>query len=158
TNFGEKIDPAVRRRGRLDVAIPLLPPDTTARKRVLRNLLTKRLEKEGKAAKRPAVPISAAADKGLQGAASKTPLMVFNELQPLFDAALQDVQSKDTDLDRFVAALVTRAVNAEQPEISLNMYAPRFKSDGNKPFDEFLLLAYLRLESQVMLTAPEETL
>lgn len=41
TNYEERIDPAIKRRGRIDDQVPVLPPDAAQRKRVLTNVLKK---------------------------------------------------------------------------------------------------------------------
>jgi ATPase family associated with various cellular activities (AAA) len=150
TNYGEKIDAAIKRRGRFDMALPLLPPDAERRYRILGNLLAKQA---GTKVELLAPDVSV----DLREAARKVALMTYGELESLVDGSLKEIGlSKD-------ASVIAKAVrkHAEQPavqEISLQMYKPRFDHAGVKPFEEFLLLTYLRTEGHLELPTDEQVL
>jgi hypothetical protein len=149
TNYGEKIDSAAKRRGRLDASVALLPPDLGARQIILKKLVADQTKTK------PHMlhgDVTATLDK----AAVKLPLMVYTELKLLFQDALRDVPSPDRrDPARLATAILARAADAFRPEISLMMYRPRFQERGSKPSDEFLLLLYVRMESGEPLTSEE---
>ncbi len=144
TNYAERIDAAAKRRGRVDAQFLVAPPDAEARGNILKELTKGWIS-----------GLSAETSPSLEQVAKKTPLMVFTELQQLVN---------DTELGSEGVDAVTKAKNLEEsvpnapPAISLLSYEGRFgrlnanekfirATAGKLPFDEFLLLLYLRVES-----------
>lgn len=136
TNYAEDIDSAIKRTGRIDEQILLLPPDLTQRTRIIR---------------------ARAEDIGLQldaGAVDRlaraTPLSVFTELKHLVDAVADHIRDGDPITESVTRALDRRGATT----INLNAYLARFPKDNDGhfvnvergPWEEFALLVYLRAE------------
>jgi hypothetical protein len=150
TNYGEKIDAAIRRRGRFDMALPLLPPDLERRYRILMKLVAKRVgTKDG--------DMPPAVSEVLREAAKSTPLMTYGELESIVDSAANDA-TPGKDAVTVARALRHQIEISTAQEISLQMYEPRFNHNGVKPFDEFFLLAYLRVQGDASLSQADQEL
>ncbi|NKZ10754.1 ATP-binding protein [Mycolicibacterium septicum DSM 44393] len=136
TNYAEDIDSAIKRTGRIDEQILLLPPDLTQRARIIRER-----------AKEIVLPLDSDAVVRL---ARATPLGVFTELKHLVDAIADYVNDGG-----LLAESITRALDRRgATTINLNAYLTRFpKDDGGNfinvqrgPWKEFALLVYLKAE------------
>ncbi|OBI57362.1 hypothetical protein A5705_19970 [Mycobacterium sp. E787] len=154
TNYAERIDNAIKRPGRIDLQIPLLPPDERQRKELIRKF-------EGEYRKEQAL-------KKPDGAAQSTQnVLEFNEdqvallahLMPLYIAAeLDQVVRSALDLidgGRDFRDAIDITLKQQRPSISLESYESRFYLDKNRglrpdtrrtPWQEFALLAYICAE------------
>src|SRR5262249_52018694 len=141
--YAERIDPALKRRGRIDDHFLLLPPDTTRRKALLQEVVRKEVGE--------AIDEDKASD-----IAMRTPLWTYNEYDALVATASRRF-SKDPSPSE-VASELDKEVRAGSvtPTIRLASYHSRLvsKDEGDKPFEEFLLLVHLVLETR----QPEEGL
>jgi DNA polymerase III delta prime subunit len=136
TNYRERIDPAAIRKGRIDDHLLMSAPDKKARSEIVKQLC-KRLN-----------PCECD-EKAFQRIAEKTSLYIYSEIKGLIDDAAVKSSSKniletlDTDLNG----------RANSDNISLNSYKNRFEGDEypQKPYVEFLVLLYIKLEANLPL-------
>ena len=86
TNYAERIDPALKRRGRIDDHFLLLPPDTSRRKQILQDIIKKKTKKatgnEQALTEADALQI-----------AKLTPLWTYNEYIDLYETALRNART-----------------------------------------------------------------
>jgi len=150
TNYGEKIDAAIKRRGRFDMALPLLPPDAERRYRILARLVAKRVGTDS-------ATLEPDASTALRDAASKVPLMTFGEIETLIEDAINTV-APSSDVLTVARAVSQQASVSRLQEISLLMYRARFEHKDVKPIEEFLLLTCLRIQGASGLSTEEESL
>lgn len=128
TNYAELIDPAIKRPGRIDMQLLLLPPGLAQRKRVISLHLV-----------RQGLKLS---DKEVELVAKATPLYAFKELQEFAEVAaiakLPRLRSEDL-----------ASLRKERPSsINLESYRGRFAEDIDRgPTHEFSMLAYLVAET-----------
>jgi MoxR-like ATPase len=149
TNYAERIDTAIKRTGRVDEQLLLLPPDREQRKNIINELVTK-VEKaeEEKAKKQQSETGEHTAPKRLNldvdRIARGTPLYVFTDLKQLFEAIARSVltgEAPDT--------ATTRALKRYRATINLDGYRTRFPAGEDVslgPWKEFALLTYLNAE------------
>jgi ATPase family associated with various cellular activities (AAA) len=138
TNYEERIDPAIKRPGRIDDKLLLLPPNLTQRNRILRDDLCAKKT----TLKDPLVEL-----------ARETPLFTYTELKALID----EIDQKDFATDAALREALSKARQSIKPAITLRGYARRFydTSDGSRsakrpdkvPSVEYLILLYLWLEA-----------
>ena len=137
TNYAEDIDSAIKRTGRIDEQILLLPPDRTQRERIILNRATD-----------VGLKLSSAAVTRI---AVATPLSVFTELKHLVDAIADYVRDEKLTVPK----AIKKALNSRDATIiNLNSYLTRFPKDDKKnfvnvergPWNEFALLMYLNAE------------
>jgi adenylate kinase family enzyme len=156
TNYAERIDKAVKRRGRLDAHILLPPPDIPGRIEIFKQLISERIENR---TRRKAFEKVAA--QKLMSIVKRTRLMVFVELKELVDKATKSLGEKDrTNTNKIIAALKKNINNADRSNISLLSYKGRFDDNEKipqKPYREFLVLLYLCLEEKGKLRKEEES-
>jgi hypothetical protein len=138
TNFEERIDPAIKRIGRLDDQYLLLPPDSTQRTRIVVEELARRrigqpvIEHMRRSREWPSI-------------IGETALMVPGELKA---AVRRAGLAGDRPAEQLLGA-----VRKARPAIRLSGYRSRFKSEDRElptvqePYAEFLLLLYLVSES-----------
>ena len=140
TNYWERIDNAIKRLGRIDDQLPLLPPDSIARKEILEGLLQKEHSSAGHDAIRKIV--------------AKTRLLVFGELVQMARIADGLLERNNADLEQ----VFLEARERVQPTITLGSYKGRFRLDEGdsdkfptvqEPFEEFYLLVYLACENRL---------
>lgn len=120
TNYRERIDPAIIRRGRIDERILVMPPDLAARTARLKETLEKLSQDTA------AESISVRAEK----IARQTPLATFNELSAAARCGEDELKSFE-------------------PMISLMSYESRMICESKQtptPVEEFLMLLYARME------------
>ncbi len=142
TNFEERIDPAIKRTGRLDDQFLVLPPDKAQRQRIIEEELERKTgdtEIEGRRLD----------DADWAQVLSETALMVPGELR----SVVHNVQVNSPEpLTRQLLA----AVQQFRPAIRLSGYRPRFhwgRVEGSQlptvqePYTEFLFLLYIVSES-----------
>lgn len=135
TNYADKIDGAIKRPGRIDEQLLLLPPDIGQRRSIVRAV-----SKQATGASWD--------DQRVETFAKATPLYVFKELEAAVNRTVRSLdQGEEFD------ALVTK-LESEQPTINLNDYKSRFKdvdsvhSIMRGPWLETSMLAYLRAEAK----------
>ncbi len=120
TNYDERIDPAIKRSGRIDHRFLVLPPSLIAR----RKLIAKMFEVDEDAS----VTL-----------AELTPLWAHAELFGLAKNSGQNLEKAESNV----------RTNLLRPAISLESYRSRFKTTApalrtaQEPIEEFLLLTYL---------------
>jgi MoxR-like ATPase len=174
TNYEERVDSAAKRKGRIDHKFMIGPPDRAQRIEILRHQVTEAIkdrlsawtEKKEHDLKEIAESILNQELTAEFGAL--TVLMTFGELKLLAAGALSLLRSANdmTELrsDAFVNAIRCRLSqdcrNAEKPSIRLASYFNRFRNyekpegtgandqlaTGQKPFTEFFVLVFVRLE------------
>lgn len=134
TNYRERIDPAIKRAGRIDRHYLLLPPDLAQRERIL------------------------ASEKGIPGWASipettresiaqETVLFSYTELEGM---ANEIVTQKEELQGEELGLAVRRAIALVRPAISLNAYRTRIEqadATDRKPLEEIAMLVSLILEA-----------
>jgi len=129
TNYYERIDPAIRRPGRIDAQYLVLPPDSGQRKRRFSTIPGwERIPDDVKAS-----------------VVSGTARFTYTEL----DGLIEYIGARpDDDGDSWDQELLER-VDGSPPAISLDQYEARFleKKRNDSPLEEFALLAYLELEA-----------
>ncbi|HZM85953.1 MAG TPA: ATP-binding protein [Blastocatellia bacterium] len=149
TNYAERIDRAVKRPGRIDDRYLLLPPDREQRASILRHLIKAILLNPGAIA-------DADLTTALAPVISETPLFVYSELKRLVRDALPD--PCDLSCPEIIDRLKTAKLHID-PTITLASYRTRFRAGltatqplatVEEPFEEFLLLVHLVLQSRVL--------
>jgi MoxR-like ATPase len=136
TNYAENIDSAIKRPGRIDEQVLLLPPDLTQRKQIIAT----------RALKAGLSPVELDVDE----IARRTPLYVYAELKHLVQTIANSKQAGAT-LAKATADALGRTGSST---INLNSYQARFQDKDSKLFEdvtrgpwlEFALLNYLRAE------------
>lgn len=156
TNYAERIDSAIKRPGRIDEQIVLLPPDMKQRIRIIE-------QRAGKAA----LPLTSA---HVEEIAKKTPLYIYKELEYI----VQSIAKKVDEGLSLEAALAEVLEKRQSPTITLKSYRSRFyrqqdsrkeagadpsarkdddgdgwipKEPSSGPWKEFALLSYLQAEA-----------
>jgi len=153
TNYAERIDTAAKRVGRIDDQYLLLPPDGLQRREILLKLIKTH---EGPAAISPIRKHINELDEAVRA----TALATFGELEQLVSRAARRGIEKGTGL----GAQLVHEASSFRPQISLLSYRSRFSTDGGDsntaqiPVEEFLLVAYLVLESGRTLDDEEKAL
>lgn len=159
TNYEERIDPAIKRPGRIDNKLLLLPPNLAQRNRILQGLFEqKEAQNTGNSRHQNTRPRGATLKKALAKVARKTALLTYTELEAL----VNKVEEEDSaDNNRFSEAL-ENARQSIKPAITLRGYNQRFyehrvggtpgdarkeKSPEKAPSVEYLLLLYIWLEA-----------
>jgi ATPase family protein associated with various cellular activities (AAA) len=140
TNYDERIDPAIKRSGRIDNRFLVLPPSFRRRQTVLHDFL-------------PGIGA-----REIETAAKLTPLFVRAELETLTRAVRQSATNSAQQSE----LLIGRLKEGLQPAIKLVAYQSRFRAHALKgqsfptaqePHEEFLLLVYLVLECRKLTSA-----
>jgi hypothetical protein len=130
TNYYERIDDAIKRKGRIDDVFLLLPPDYGARKGILKNLNENILN-----------------DEEINEIAKMTQLFVYDELKQLVSIIKERKAATGSQID------IKECFNQIKPIISLSSYISRFIKDGSsdfkwsqEPLDEFCMLVTIYSE------------
>lgn len=128
TNYEERIDPAIKRLGRIDERLPLFPPCNESRREIIKNIIKDKKEK-------PAWDSSE-----INRLADLTPLYTYKELSNLLKKHKYAPLSEKPET-RFKAKLA--------------QYIPRFLTQQGKlkqleqtPYEELLLLLFLVCEQK----------
>jgi hypothetical protein len=150
TNFADRIDSAIKRRGRIDKQYVVLPPDTQQREKIVSGILKRRGEKQKR--KYELKP------HDLREISKRTVFATYGELEQMVDDAVLNKPKPE----QLAAAFDPRP----NPAIRLANYRSRFKStwkenqqpfpSAQQPFEEFLLLTYVYFESGNRLTGETE--
>jgi ATPase family protein associated with various cellular activities (AAA) len=138
TNYAERIDPAIKRRGRIDDRYLVMPPDFEQRQLILMDRISKHAEELD------------VTQLDLASISRKTVLATYGELEQLVADSVEPPGQTESG---FLSNL-KKLVAGFQPTIRLASYKPRFeccRDDGvlpsaQEPWEEFLLLAYLVAE------------
>jgi adenylate kinase family enzyme len=179
TNYYERIDSAIKRRGRIDEHFLLSIPDEQERLRILQTFVQKMLTKELRDPAKneqyksaattadqqkfyAAIGSKAFADefdsavrkpaKDGTGILAKTVLFGWGDLKNLVESKMKFEPGMDFSM--LVARLEAAAAEVDSA-VSLSSYALRFRKGGSHPFEEFLVLLYLIAETNRHLS-PEE--
>lgn len=133
TNYIERIDAAIKRRGRVDERILILPYKHDSRIKILGSLLEKNP---------PIVDLSIA-----KRLASRTPLYTYQDLNSLVKEVKRAFKEK-VNIDE---ALIDSAIDDVTPTINLTAYSNRFDRIGTRtttrePVEEFVQLGCLLIE------------
>jgi SpoVK/Ycf46/Vps4 family AAA+-type ATPase len=150
TNYEERIDAAIKRPGRIDHKLLLLPPNLAQRNRILLGLFQER----GRFGRRRA---DRAIQQALAEVARKTALFTYKELEALVKKVSE---SSFTNVSQFRQSCTTERESIK-PTITLRGYTQRFYEHAGSdsedeeqdkrlekiPSVEYLVLLYLWLES-----------
>ena len=151
TNFAERIDPAIKREGRIDRPFLCLPYDLKSRTGQLKKLIEQ--ESKNDAA------WDFALETTLQSIAMKVALYVYEELKRLVGKAADAVRTRGTATGDLRAEIVKHLDDnknaAPSPQISIKSYVervhPKRRSRSplypQKPFEECVRLMLIRGES-----------
>jgi MoxR-like ATPase len=154
TNYEERIDAAIKRRGRIDEVCLVAPPDVSQRKRILRALVRDRLGLG------PNEQLAADAEEALTRAAVATRLMVYGEMEQLVDASVERAVHEGHREAASVVAFVEEDAGKSVRAITLRGYRSRFEAKEweQRPYREFFVLVYLRLEEGGVLDGDERAI
>jgi adenylate kinase family enzyme len=144
TNYAELIDSAIKRPGRIDEQVLLLPPDLYRRKYITEKLVKKELKRRkevlgDRATKEPPV-----LQPDIAEIARKTPLYVFTELKMLVATIARNVWAGESPTNA-----TENALKQYSATINLDSYESRFpvgEDVSRGPWKEFALLVYLKAE------------
>ena len=168
TNYYERIDSAIKRRGRMDEHFLLSIPDQEQRLRILQYFTRKvfkrvfadkkKREEYAEAAKTPDQEnfFRAVSKKKLRarqfdkavkdkGILRETALFGWGDLKNLVESKTE--VKAGMDFESFAATLA-KDLGQVDSAVSLSAYHSRFDGDAQPPFEEFFLLLYLVAESQ----------
>jgi SpoVK/Ycf46/Vps4 family AAA+-type ATPase len=165
TNYFEKIDSAIRRRGRMDEYFLLTLPNCKQRLHLLYRFLTGELGEDSKVGKAGEEEFAEAARKvpaskktkteGERSLGQGTVFFSYNDLKYVVDlldlASPSPALSKDTTVEDVVTALASKVPEVDIP-VSLTSYEKRLDDEA---FEEFFLLVYLLAEVEREPTRPE---
>jgi hypothetical protein len=140
TNYADRIDGAIKRPGRIDKQLLLLPPDLVQRQRIITGILTERKK--------------VVSEETIEAIARATPLFIYKELHELVLTLLREgVLDEGSD---GLSGKLEALLSVRSPTISLSSYRRRIMSGDNQdqapddwsktPAVEFALLAYLVAE------------
>jgi hypothetical protein len=176
TNYYERIDSAIKRRGRIDEHFLLSVPDQKRRRKIFERFVIEVLEGkfadiQTKEAYRNAATESAP-KQFLEAILSKEPDAELANLLQTADNTVKDILEKTVlfgwgdlknvvesqtkfqpgmDINSLVASL-REATGKVDSAVSLSLYQRRFEGEGPFPFEEFFLLLYLLAESNKKLS------
>lgn len=155
TNFAERIDPAIKRLGRIDDRLAVLCPDSVTRKAVISKACSeeevrlRNFRVDGRTIAIRRLQWQAELDKVIDG----TRLFVFGELMELIRIAVSLLNLEGST--RTFGEELVEATSRITPAITLPAYAARFpdptvaqagSAHPQLPSEEFLLVAYVACE------------
>jgi hypothetical protein len=148
TNYYERIDSAIKRRGRIDQHLLLCVPDQTQRQRLIERFLFDRFAEEADKIQSSEFKQALMDNKVLEN----TALFGYGDLKNLVELKINS--ESGMDINSLAKAL---AENAEPGDsaVTLSAYKSRFNETDTAPFEEFFLLLYLVLESGRELKKPD---
>jgi len=153
TNYRERIDSAVIRKGRIDEHLLMSVPDKKARIKILKDLILKKTD-PGKREEEPDEVLKSRQnlDQTLEDIAKKTGLYSYSELEGLVkDATAKFSSGGKIQYEKIIESLNNALQGrATSDNIDLTSYKNRFKDDEypQKPFIEFFVLLHTRLEGE----------
>lgn len=139
TNYEDRIDSAIKRSGRVDESLLLLPPDATQRRKIVIGLMKKSA---------PAGNVLEEAD--LDRVVAATPLFSFQEIRYVFEGTFPSVGPDVAPVD-----ILLEGAAQFKPAVSLASYWGRFFRKGATerletvsagPYRELAYLAYICFE------------
>lgn len=140
TNYAERIDGAIKRPGRIDAQLLLMPPDLAQRTSIVGDV-SKRAHRDSAVAGRALI------ETEQSSLANATPLYVFKELE----AAVYEAQRWIAGGGEFNDFL--KKLRSDHATVSLSSYKPRFPLSDKKelqpekgPWLEVCMIAYLQQE------------
>ena len=148
TNYAERIDSAIKRPGRIDEQILLLPPDLAQRIAII----GERVGAIKKLAEKAGITADPLLDETqIESLARQTPLYIYSELKYLVQSIANRVKKGSTLGDAMASAVEQYSSTTT---ISLKSYYARFHDEKGKPIDdpgsspwkEIALLAYLKAQ------------
>jgi adenylate kinase family enzyme len=158
TNYAERIDDAIKRRGRIDDQFVVLPYDSVARKTLLSNRFDEQREKKVIAFGFDDVP-----DERKSEILKHTALHSRGEINQAIDNAFVEFVNEgsgETNINRIGELLITQ-IDLIKPAITLVGYKTRLNGsdglDNDIPIEEFLLLVFLIAESERDITQGEKS-
>ncbi len=132
TNFFERIDPAIKRSGRIDVRLLVLPPDAGQRQRFFT---------EGAQGRGPGISgWESLTAESKQEVVRQTALYSYREMRDLVSKFRGDMSEGDELRHKLVARLT-----AVSPTISIASYRSRAKEEI-APLEELVMVAYIATE------------
>lgn len=140
TNYFERIDSAIKRRGRVDDHLLLSLPNKARRAAILREFV----ENAQKVLPKLVLKADFAALPGAADVLDKTVFFGWGDLKYLVESTA--VANPGLDADTIGNALAL-AADGLQPAVNLPAYSVRFEGRGPYPSEEFFLMAYLVVES-----------
>jgi hypothetical protein len=140
TNYEDRLDGAIKRAGRIDESILLLPPDLKQRELIIEKIVK---EFDAKPTQRQ-----------IEAIAKKTSLFAYREIEGVCQAGNDRWLVNKGNKGPGVGKLILAAVEDFEPAISVASYETRVSSDRkDPPVKEVLFLAYLVLETGESLEA-----
>lgn len=140
TNYGERIDRAIKREGRIDKALLCAPPNKAARRKLLRKFLEAGLSGA----------VWTATHEGLLDTiAQTTACYVYEELNSLVRSTISGTSPKTLDS---VLPKIEKAVTSKRPEVTIESYKERLRAGAypQRPVEEYIALLILTVEAQTM--------
>jgi len=154
TNYAERIDNAIKRRGRIDDHLLLLPPASSRR----REILNARIEKE-RLRGRVNIRLAELLTDDIETLVRESVLFGYGELRELVENAVARVDADSSATQ--VASALKNQLSEVSPAITLASYRQRLaknEDDPEQPLEEFLLLVFLVAESRRALKEDERDL
>lgn len=150
TNYAERIDPAIKRTGRLDKHYPLMPPSFSRRKKIIEAQIRK------KGTPFESSDISSYSSK-IDTFAGRMKLFTYNEICSIIHSVLRSQQTWES-VDAFLDKCI-KTVNSGDCAIRLKSYGERclskisdkkvLKPDEQWPLVEMLLLGALNSQGKM---------
>lgn len=177
TNYYERIDSAIKRRGRIDERYLLCVPDQQQRTELLKRFVLDLFKERLKNIKTRAEYEAAAGKDGepreffddiCAGAFTKidfdeeirkaevlkkTTLYGWGDLKNLIDSKTKIIAGMTI---KSLAAAIAVATQLVDPSVELSAYRGRLQSRDEPPLEEFFLLVYLYVECEKEFTGPEK--
>lgn len=137
TNYEERIDPAIKRKGRIDIQYPLLPPDEHTRKRIIMNFID--MNDIAEKTRTQTTKFKQRIEEFAGKLAAVKALCTYNDLESSKDEIIEkatSLASGKIDIDLAINGVTC------QPSISLSHYYSRL-GDIQVPWHEILFVAHL---------------
>jgi len=140
TNYGERIDRAIKREGRIDKALLCAPPNKAARRKLLRKFLEESVS---------GAVWSATHESLLDAIAQATACYVYEELGSLVRSTISAAGPRTLDS---VLPNIEKSVRNKRPEVTLDSYKERLKATEypQRPVEEYICLLILVAEAGKM--------
>lgn len=147
TNYEDRIDPAIKRIGRIDDKFMIAPPDSDQRFRIIKKEILEYAKMYNELPKKCQQIEKDDLKKGI----SKTVLYKHGELKRFVSEAMNKFQSEGSKTKEVLIKIINEDVKISSPELTLSSYIYRFKDENKKlltsnqkPYEEYLILFYLK--------------